>query len=115
MTPSLAAYWWKILNLAVFDGALRQPEKFVIKEKLFDKSAIWGRLEVSRSYSKNANFTYYFVEAMNNRALFLAILAHEMVHQDEQQKHGRMTHGRNFWAWKPKIDQLGLEFGVSYY
>lgn len=53
-------------------------------------------------------------DEFDNREMFIAVLAHEMVHQWEQQTYGRMTHGKNFFSWKEKFKSLGLPLEVSY-
>lgn len=77
----------------------------------------WGDCNVHKSYAKRckrAPIIIRIAEDIDERTLFLSVLAHEMVHQWEQENFGRQGHGKRFWSWEHKIKKLGLEFDESY-
>lgn len=107
ITPTLVLYWWRQLNLAVFQGMLRQPVE--IQCKIF-KDGTWGWCK-PRRYMPNSNVFDKDVRIGIRRDLddwytFLTVLAHEMVHQYEWVHHGRMTHGKkSFYMWETKLKE----------
>jgi len=113
VTESLVKHWWGALNHALFDGKLEQPLEIVVKRL----KGQWGDCNVHKSYDKTckrAPIIIRIAEDIDERNLFLSVLAHEMVHQWEQEQFGRQGHGKRFWSWEDRIKSLGLEFDESY-
>lgn len=98
------------MNKALFDEVLLPP-KLIIVAKMVDS---WGQCLTERSYSKSHPVTFTFSNEIDERDFFIQILAHEMVHQWEQQIYGRMTHGKVFFSWKPTLNRMGIALEESY-
>lgn len=69
---------------------------------------VWGYCISERNHSKYTPITIEINEEIDNREFFIEILAHEMVHQWQQQFLGRMTHGASFFEWAPKLRMLKI-------
>lgn len=93
VTPILVRRWWNLLNKAVFNGKLPSPTQ--IECKAYHN--VWGLCIVDQ----NDEFQFKINSEFLDRKAFITVLAHEMVHQYEWVTYGRMTHGKNFFAWKP--------------
>lgn len=111
VTPSLVLYWWRILNEAIFDGQLKPPHKVYIRK--FVRQDIWGTCQ-GWGASKLLPVVFEMKEEYDDKEMFIAVLAHEMVHQWEQQTFGRMTHGKNFFAWADNLKRVGLPLDKAY-
>lgn len=84
------AYWFGVINRAAFRNTLPVP-KFVLNRM----KDTWGWCisdPKSTVIKINSN--------IDNRELFLATLAHEMVHQYQYINEGKMTHQGSFKEWK---------------
>lgn len=103
-------YWWRILNKAIFDDVLLPPENIIIERN----NDSWGRCEGKRTYSKHDPVTIYISDEIDEREFLIEILAHEMVHQWEQQIYGRMYHGKVFQSWLPKLKELKIQLEKWY-
>lgn len=50
-----------------------------------------------------------------DRKEFMAILAHEMIHQWQWTEVGEMTHGKTFWQWEQTLKRVfNLPLAESY-
>lgn len=102
VTEFLVMYWWRLLNVAVFDGILPQPNKLIIRNF---RDYTYGFCD------GNTAEDYYlgFRRTYESRKMFLIVLVHEMVHSHEIIKYGKMTHGRTFFEWEDIISKrVGL-------
>lgn len=113
ITEGVLLYWWKLINIAVFDNALPQPKAFIIREM----RDAWGQAEPC---DKTNNTTFYIDPRIDTREALICILAHEMVHQWQHwartnvPKDSRMSHGKTFYQWKPVIEsKLGVKLEVE--
>lgn len=104
-------YWWRHINDAIFDGQLSTPYKVLVRK--FNHNDTLGTCQGWGS-SKKRPIVLEMKAEFDDKEMFMAILAHEMVHQWEQQTHGRMTHGKNFFGWEDKLKQLGLPLEETY-
>lgn len=105
-------YWWRVLNRAVFDNELRMP--YNVRIRKYNKYNDPLGMCSGKDYSKLHPVTFDIKEEMDDRKMFMDVLAHEMVHQWEQQTFGNMTHGKNFYKWKRKLKELGITLNESY-
>ncbi len=103
--------WWNLLNKALFDGKLLPPQKITVKNYRAVHGNCWPMAEKGHVHLQiNSEFM--------DRKEFIAILAHEMIHQwqwtDESAK-GKMTHGDTFWQWESTLKRvLNLPLAISY-
>jgi len=103
ITPHFVLYWWRICNKALFDGKLPLPRDVIIKNF---KHEMYGYCEGD----KRKNSVSLGIRAgIDSRRCFLTVLVHEMVHHWEFITYGRMSHGKNFYAWEKRVKRyLGL-------
>jgi hypothetical protein len=100
--------WWNLLNNALFDGKLIPPKKIIVKKFRDDL----GRCQ---PLSKKGHVILGICSEFYDRAQFISILAHEMIHQYQWTFVGEMTHGKSFWEWKEPLKTiLDLPLHVSY-
>lgn len=111
VTPTLVLYWWRELNHALFDDVLTMPKDIIVRKRFRDDTLAWCQ---GWGYSKNRPVVYALQEEYDSKEMFVWILAHEMVHHWEQQTHGRMTHGKNFFSWKEKFKKLRIPLDRKY-
>ena len=111
VTPSFICYWWRVINAALFDNTLRQPKSF---ESVNWKDGSLGECVALRRYSKKSQIIIRINSSISDRKTALNIIAHEMVHQWEQQTFGRMSHGKNFQSWQKKFKSVGLDLQKEY-
>lgn len=103
VTPSLVMYWWHIFNHAIFDSKLIPPQQIECRN-FHDGTLGW-----CRGYVSNRNVKMGLRRKFTSKRVFLTVLVHEMVHQWEQLTNEKMTHGKNFYFWKPIIQvHVGL-------
>ena len=90
-----AKYWFKVLNVAVFDSELTVPE--------FDIRALNGNVGLCHH---DGTTTITISTRIQDKELFIATLAHEMVHQYQQDTECKMHHGRSFKDWQLYIKEI---------
>lgn len=97
-TQSLLAYWHARLNRELFRGKLGKCQ------------LTYGRTRII----KEAVYGYYFEGRIHidtrvkTKRVLICTLAHEMIHQ-LQDEHGRpTTHGKDFRAWQRKLAKKGV-------
>lgn len=105
VTPTFVLYWWRICNKALFNGELPTPKNVIIRNF---RDEVYG-------YCEPANYTTSDVvlgirSDVDSRRCFLTVLIHEMVHQWEYVNIGRMSHGKNFYAWEKRVNRY---FGLN--
>jgi hypothetical protein len=101
VTEHLARYWWRICNVALFNGKL-YPPKLILVKPLKD----WGYCQAST----NGEITIALDSGIPSRDVFLSTLVHEMVHQWEHETYGRMGHGKRYEQWKQRVSKyIGLD------
>lgn len=104
VTHTLIYYWWNLLNYAIFDSILEYPKRVTIRNIKDQKGACYPLKEGFVGLQMDKEF--------DNKEQFIEVLVHEMVHAYQWQLEGKMTHGKTFFKWKPKItQQLRLPFG----
>lgn len=108
VTEASVKYWWRVLNVAVFDGKLYTPSKIRLCKEITveGKVSVWAvcrdRSKQARSIGQNG-ISLKVQHHYPSRKLFLNVLVHEMVHAWEIQYNGDATHGPKFFAWRDKI------------
>lgn len=108
VTEHLVRYWWRVCNVALFHGKLYPPKNISIKKF----KSYYGYCESLNRNTVNIGISSDVI----TRKLFLTTLVHEMVHQWENQTHGRMGHGKRFFEWQKRVDGcLNLDLNVEYY
>lgn len=93
VTEKRVAYWWGVINKAVFGGKLPKPAAYYLST-LRD---CWGACEPSDSYN---NVNIHISNSIDSRDLFLATVAHEMVHQWQFITEHKMSHAASYLKWK---------------
>lgn len=103
ITEGKVWYWWRVLNIAVFDGKLRKPKRVLIKGKMTGGPWIkqlawcegkpWGDVTLGVHCIQGTQYE------------FLCVLAHEMVHQWEFQHGYAEWHGKQFFSWRQKLQE----------
>ncbi len=103
--------WWNLLNNALFDGKLLPPQKITVKAFRNDHGNC-------HPMSKKGHVRLEINSEFFDRKQFLAILAHEMIHQWQwtyEDIKGKMDHGKTFWQWEPVLKRtLNLPLSVTY-
>lgn len=84
-TESVAWYWWHVINKAAFKNALPPPEITIRKLR-----GAWGNCN-GENITISTNIT--------NKKLFIATVAHEMVHQWQFHYGAKLNHGNVFRDW----------------
>lgn len=94
VTQAKIAYWFRIINVAVFNGTLPPPRI----EIGVNMRKYWGLCTpMGKSFSGNANIK--ISDRITNRKLFISTVAHEMVHQYQWLTYGNMHHGDSYKKW----------------
>jgi hypothetical protein len=111
VTPKLVMRWWNLLNKAIFDGKLLAPKKIICK-------AFRGDYGWCMPLSTKGHVHLGINSEFFDRKTFLAVLAHEMIHQwqwTDEEFGGRLTHGETFWRWESVLkNNLKLPLFESY-
>ena len=118
ITESFCLYWWKLLNESIFDGKLKPPVRFEIRNFRNNIAGYW------KPYGKGDKNTRRSIIGINSsitgRKTFLDVLVHEMVHQWEWEVQCcdadvKYHHGKDFYAWRPIIERRAdLHLAFSY-
>lgn len=101
VTPVLVMRWWNLLNNALFDGKLLPPRKIVCRA--FRNDCGW-----CMPMAKKGHVQLGISSEFGDRKEFIAVLAHEMIHQWQWTVDGggRMTHGETFWQWEKQLKRV---------
>jgi len=105
ITPSMARYWWKKLNIAVFNGLLRPPKRIYALKWVGDVDT-YGECDPQYDRHMKRYVNIRLKESMETRKLFLTILVHEMVHQWEWETLEKTSHHKHFYMWKDTIRRM---------
>lgn len=112
ITNRIIKYWWKLINIAIFDNKLHSTE-FKIKNIASD------------TYAECEGFIYEDNEEIKilitinssnilNREHFITVLIHEMVHSYQYLYLKNISHGKSFFDWKECIEEtLGLKLQMK--
>lgn len=92
VTERKAKYWFNVINKAMFDNKLPKPIKWELK----NLRGCWGKC----SCEGDVGVAIGISTQIDSRGLFLATLAHEMVHAWEMDTRGEMSHGKVYLKWK---------------
>jgi len=92
-TESVAWYWWRVINKAAFKNKLPYPKEIVIRKL----RGAWG---ICDGKARMDMCVITISSDITNRKLFIATVAHEMVHQWQfHYAAGNLHHGSNFRDW----------------
>ena len=103
ITETLALYWWRVINRAAFNGKMETPKYFDIR----GMRGYWGECQgyITGEVKISVN------EAILNRELLIATIAHEMVHQWQWENYKKMNHtDSHYRRWSRKFKK---EFGIG--
>ena len=110
-TKSDFLYWFTFINSAMFDNCLRMPDEFQFRRLRGAFGIAIGDTKTGRTVIRlKERFTSEKIRsvAVSSRQMFIATLAHEMVHILEFQISGTMKHGTFFRNWKKKFAEIGI-------
>jgi hypothetical protein len=92
-TETVAWYWWRIINKAAFNDKLPYPGKIIIRRlRGFDGFC------VGKTNKNICEIT--LASNIHDKKLFIATIAHEMVHQWQFYFGSDLHHGMDFREWK---------------
>ena len=92
-TEAMAWYWWRVINKAAFKNELPYPSEIAIK----NLRGAWG---TCLGKTRTNECIICISTNIKSRKLFIATIAHEMVHQ--WQFHfgkGTLDHGLSYKDW----------------
>ncbi len=95
VTDRKVLYWFGVINKAMFNNSLVKP--------IFELKKIksnWGECNCNKETRK---IVVSIDTSIDSRDLFLATLAHEMVHVFQQQVENRQTHTDSYLDYKRKF------------
>lgn len=93
-TESVAWYWWRVINKAAFKNKLPYPEEIVIRKL----RGAWG---LCNGKTKNGydSCIITLTTDIKDRKMFIATVAHEMVHQWQWHTRRNFDHTTSFRGW----------------
>lgn len=92
VTDRKVLYWFGVINRAMFKNELIKP-MFILKKI----KSNWGECNHN---PETREITINIDTSIDSRDLFLATLAHEMVHMWQQQFEDRQSHTDSYLKWK---------------
>jgi hypothetical protein len=99
-THQAATLAYNFINEAAFNNRLSRPN--IIIRRIKDA---WGMCWQEEYYCSKIELAHKF----ESKEQFIAVMAHEMVHQYQIDVYGRMSHGETFQNWKPYFkEKFGL-------
>jgi hypothetical protein len=101
-TEAVAWYWWRVINKAAFKNKLPYPSAIIVRKL----RGAWG-LCLGKSRENNCVIT--ISSEITNRKLFIATVAHEMVHQWQWYDRGVLDHASRFREWN---EYFKRNFGI---
>lgn len=103
--------WYRILNKEVFDSQLKVTPRII---RIAKSKQWWNSPDGELILRTDGSIDLLLCKTFPCFASFIAVLAHEMVHQHEAETYGRLTHGKNFWVWKDKLADFGIPLRLHY-
>lgn len=100
-------YWFSTLNHEVFGGAVPPPDLIdTCDEDTFPDS--WAYIK-TLEYEEKLIVGLYIKEFYPNKAFFVNVLAHEMIHIWQLKVNGDSgKHNRHFYSWRDTFEKHGL-------
>ncbi len=89
------------MNIAVFRGKLQPP----VEIEFIRHKKTWAWAHPMEHRRTRLTMVPYFP----TKLAFLLVLVHEMVHAWEHHKDKNMTHGPEFYKWRPVVEKAHLE------
>ena len=106
VTERKVQIWFNIINKVLFKNSL--PKFCEINIVNSDE------YQAMCECSDDGYYKLLICESFKNKKNFVEIMSHEMIHLYEWIEYGRMTHGKNFFAWKQKMEKYGLKLYRTY-
>lgn len=105
--------WAGVLNELVFDGKIPKFRDIIIKQKRGQFASVTDR--VNKKDPEKYECILTISETFLNFEVFIAILAHEMIHcyQSVVQRI-KMNHGPSFFVWKEKLAEHSIILSRKY-
>lgn len=100
---------YSLLNKKVFGGVLPISSKIE-----FQIGNMLGTLGICKYIISRSSLVIKLLPVFRDRKLFVAILAHEMVHVFEFTRYQKMTHGPKFYKWKSLFAEHGIVLAKKY-
>lgn len=96
--------------------AYRRLNQDIFKNKLPNAKILLKRLQsyYGECYFDGKIFNIKLNKRFKNKQFFLMVLAHEMVHVYEYHVFGAMSHGANFYAWRPIFAKFCIPLSEYY-
>ncbi len=95
------------INRNVFNNELKMPNFRLVYTRAF-----WG--ECQGLSDDNTQVKMKINKSFLSKRLFINTLAHEMVHQWEWLVNENMTHGPEFFQWRPPLAKYNITLSRSY-
>lgn len=112
-----AKYYYKLLNRYIFDNQLEPTEI-----KIGRMRDCWGYCDDCDSKLHDPQTRIHLTTKYPCIQFFIAVLAHEMIHQYQWEVEGparmrrgrrpRFGHGKSFFHWRNKFKKLGIPLTV---
>lgn len=93
VTDKKVTYWFNVINKAAFSEKLSRPT-FIIKAL----KGAWGMCTIDKD-----SVEISIDNDISSRELFIATIAHEMVHQWQHLNENKMSHTGSYLTWKRKF------------
>lgn len=97
ITPDVVLYWWKLLNIAVFDNFLVLPQKIHCRNF---HNGYYGWLLYTKGCEQ---FEIGIRRQLPDLKTFLTVLSHEMVHATQVQLYKKADHKKTFFEWREPL------------
>lgn len=115
VSQHMVSYWWRTLNIAIFNGWLQKPRSVEIAQR----KGYWGMCIPCWQYPSDTTIDLLLNSTYPCKRTFLEVLIHEMVHAWEYQQQSAMTHGTSFFEWKQWVKQhvdlnLSIRIGIKH-
>lgn len=102
-TEAVAWYWWRVINKAAFKNKLPYPSKIVIRKLRGAWGTCFGK-------TRDNNCIITISSDITSRKLFIATIAHEMVHQWQWYDKQHLDHASSFRSWN---EYFKRNFGIT--
>ena len=97
--------WFDVINREVFGNSLERFRRIEIRRR----HGCWAETESTLNPDGERFCTLSLNHHFKSKKHFLDVMTHEMVHHYEWTILQReMTHGYQFYKWKPKLKRFGL-------
>lgn len=100
--------WFDHYNELIFDNKLKRFKKITF-HGLLNGGDAWAITFGDVTQKRRVRYcSLKMRKAYPSFPLFVITLVHEMVHNYEWLYHGRMTHGKTFYAWQERVEKCHI-------